>query len=34
MGRFLARCLALMIWLLTPPATRIAEWLEQRRSRH
>jgi hypothetical protein len=34
MGRLLARCLALIIWALTPPATWIAEWLERRRKRH
>jgi hypothetical protein len=26
----LARCLALLVWLFTPPATWLAEWLERR----
>ena len=31
MRPLLARCLALLIWLFTPPATFLAEWLERRR---
>jgi hypothetical protein len=27
----LARCLALVVWLFTPLATWLAEWLERRR---
>jgi hypothetical protein len=30
-GRLLGRCLALMVWILTPLATWIAEWVERRR---
>jgi hypothetical protein len=26
-------CLALLVWVLTPPATWVAEWLERRRQR-
>jgi hypothetical protein len=33
MGPQLARCLAIIIWVLTPPVTWIAEWLEWRRRR-
>jgi hypothetical protein len=31
MRPLLAQCLALLIWLLTPAATWLAEWLERRR---
>jgi hypothetical protein len=33
MRRFWTRCLAVVVWLLTPPATIVAEWLERRRQR-
>jgi hypothetical protein len=33
MGPRLSRLLAILIWILTPPAQWIAEWLEHRRQR-
>ena len=31
MRRLLAPCLAVLIWVLTPPAIWLADWLEKRR---
>jgi hypothetical protein len=34
MGRFWTLCLAWLVWLLTPPATLVADWLERWRQKH